>query len=167
MAKVPEGQTLSSWDGSGAVWFKTYQEMPSGGGSQMNFGSLSMPTSLLAHPTSTNTMMKTRAQSTSRSRNASRPETISSALSTLLYTGLSLLHIILRHIADGKSSNSTGAPQFYISCAQVSVSGGGSKVPTNLVSFPGAYKASDPGFTVNIYNSRGQYQPAGPAVFSC
>ena len=28
------------------------------------------------------------------------------------------------------------------SCAQIHVSGGGSKTPTNLVSFPGAYKAT-------------------------
>jgi hypothetical protein len=28
MAKVPTGQTASSWDGSGAVWFKIYQLGP-------------------------------------------------------------------------------------------------------------------------------------------
>lgn len=28
MAKVPEGETASSWDGSGEVWFKVYGEEP-------------------------------------------------------------------------------------------------------------------------------------------
>ncbi len=41
MAKVPEGQTLSAWDGSGAVWFKVYQEMPSSSGSQLSWASQS------------------------------------------------------------------------------------------------------------------------------
>ena len=56
-----------------------------------------------------------------------------------------------------------------LQCAQVRVSGGsGSASPSPLVSFPGAYKATDPGIMINIYNNGGKtYQPAGPAVFSC
>ncbi|EJT72948.1 hypothetical protein GGTG_09799 [Gaeumannomyces tritici R3-111a-1] len=64
-------------------------------------------------------------------------------------------------------ASSVGGAQFYISCAQINVSGGsGSKKPSNLVSFPGAYKATDPGILVNMYNAR-SYTPAGPAVFTC
>jgi len=49
----------------------------------------------------------------------------------------------------------------------MTVSGGsGAKTPSNLVSFPGAYKMSDPGLAVNIYAAK-QYTPAGPPVFSC
>jgi hypothetical protein len=39
MAKVPEGQSIDTWDGSGEVWFKVYQEMPSIGGGGMTWSS--------------------------------------------------------------------------------------------------------------------------------
>jgi hypothetical protein len=42
--------------------------------------------------------------------------------------------------------------QFYISCAQVAVTGGGSGSPSPLVSFPGAYTGYEPGLLINIYN---------------
>ncbi|KAG8805859.1 hypothetical protein FRC17_005300, partial [Serendipita sp. 399] len=44
-----------------------------------------------------------------------------------------------------------GAPQWYISCGQISVTGGGSANPSK-VSIPGYVAANDPGLTVNIYN---------------
>ncbi|KAH6897671.1 glycoside hydrolase [Coprinopsis sp. MPI-PUGE-AT-0042] len=44
-----------------------------------------------------------------------------------------------------------GAPQFYISCAQIKVTGGGGGSPAK-VSIPGYVSRSDPGLTVNIYN---------------
>ena len=49
-----------------------------------------------------------------------------------------------------------GIPQFYISCAQVTVTGGGSGNPGPTVSIPGAFKATDPGYTANV-------SPASPA----
>lgn len=74
----------------------------------------------------------------------------------------------IEHVALHSASTAGGA-QFYISCAQLSVTGGsGSKTPTDLVSFPGAYKATDPGIMINIYNGfPRQYTPAGPPVFKC
>ncbi|KAF4987545.1 hypothetical protein FGRMN_10297 [Fusarium graminum] len=60
-----------------------------------------------------------------------------------------------------------GVPQFYISCAQINVSGGGSTVPSNQVKFPGAIKETDPGYTANIYSNFNSYTVPGPAVFSC
>ncbi|KAI3337293.1 lytic polysaccharide monooxygenase [Xylariaceae sp. AK1471] len=74
----------------------------------------------------------------------------------------------IEHVALHSASTANGA-QFYISCAQITVSGGsGSKTPSGLVSFPGAYKATDPGLLINIYNNGGKtYQPAGPSVFTC
>ena len=73
----------------------------------------------------------------------------------------------IEHVAL-HSASSAGGAQFYISCAQLSVSGGsGSKKPGNLVSFPGAYKATDPGIMLNIYSNVKPYTPAGPAVFTC
>lgn len=44
-----------------------------------------------------------------------------------------------------------GAPQFYVSCGQIQVTGGGSAKPST-VSIPGYIQANDPGLTVNIYN---------------
>ncbi|KAI1486156.1 glycosyl hydrolase family 61-domain-containing protein, partial [Biscogniauxia mediterranea] len=68
------------------------------------------------------------------------------------------------------SASAAGGAQFYISCAQVRVEGGGSGSPTPapLVAFPGAYEPTDPGLMINIYNNGGrEYEPAGPEVFSC
>lgn len=47
-------------------------------------------------------------------------------------------------------AQSSGAAQFYLSCAQITVTGGGSGTPGPLVAFPGAYSASDPGILINI-----------------
>lgn len=42
--------------------------------------------------------------------------------------------------------------QFYPSCFQLNVSGGGSTRPSSgLVSFPGAYRTTDPGVVFNPY----------------
>ena len=47
-------------------------------------------------------------------------------------------------------SQQAGTPQFYISCAQVKVSGGGNANPSPTVKIPGAFKATDPGYTANV-----------------
>jgi hypothetical protein len=67
------------------------------------------------------------------------------------------------------SAGSAGGAQFYISCAQISVSGGtGTYSPKNLVSFPGAYSATDPGIMINIYYPvPTRYTPPGPAAETC
>lgn len=70
----------------------------------------------------------------------------------------------VEHIALHMAST-LGNAQFYISCAQVKVTGGGSGTPGPLVSFPGAYKATDPGIKVNIYSASGAYVAPGPAVW--
>ncbi len=48
------------------------------------------------------------------------------------------------------SAKSTGAAQFYQSCAQIKVTGSGSFSPGQTVNFPGAYKAEDQGIHINI-----------------
>ncbi|KAF8180201.1 glycosyl hydrolase family 61-domain-containing protein [Pholiota molesta] len=68
--------------------------------------------------------------------------------------------IIALHVA----STYPGA-QFYIGCAQVNISGGGSASPPKI-SLPGAYKSTDPGITVNIYNNLQGYTAPGGAVWS-
>ncbi|KAF2191522.1 lytic polysaccharide monooxygenase [Zopfia rhizophila CBS 207.26] len=59
-----------------------------------------------------------------------------------------------------------GIPQFYISCAQVKVTGGSSKSFSG-VKIPGHVKSTDPGYTVNIYNNFNNYTVPGPAVSTC
>ncbi|KAF2757741.1 endoglucanase B [Pseudovirgaria hyperparasitica] len=58
-----------------------------------------------------------------------------------------------------------GNPQPYVSCFQVNVVGGGSVKPAG-VSFPGAYKKSDPLFSTSIYDSSFKYVSPGPGVFA-
>lgn len=75
--------------------------------------------------------------------------TVSTTIPKSLPAGQYLLRI--EHIALHQASTAGGA-QFYISCAQLQVTGGGSGTPSPLVSFPGVYKATDPGIKVNIYS---------------
>ncbi|KAI1338119.1 glycoside hydrolase [Xylariaceae sp. FL0016] len=60
-----------------------------------------------------------------------------------------------------------GIPQFYISCAQVNISGGDGSYAPELVLIPGAFKETDPGYTANIYNDFTNYTVPGPAVMTC
>ena len=41
-------------------------------------------------------------------------------------------------------------PQFYISCAQIKITNGGSATPSPTALIPGAIKSTDPGYTVNV-----------------
>ena len=54
-----------------------------------------------------------------------------------------------------------GIPQFCIECAQITVTGGGSKQLGPTVAIPGAFHDTGPGYTVNIYNN---YTAPAPAV---
>jgi len=74
---------------------------------------------------------------------------------------------LLRHeiIALHAASSYPGA-QFYMECAQINVTGGGSASPAT-VSFPGAYSGTDPGIKINIYQTLANYTIPGPAVFTC
>ncbi|CEL58831.1 putative endo-beta-1,4-glucanase D OS=Aspergillus niger (strain CBS 513,88 / FGSC A1513) GN=eglD PE=3 SV=1 [Rhizoctonia solani AG-1 IB] len=71
----------------------------------------------------------------------------------------------VEHVALHGASTVGGA-QFYISCAQINVTGGGSGNPSK-VSIPGAYSATDPSVLINIYwPPVTSYTPPGPAVWS-
>ncbi|KAK6543460.1 hypothetical protein TWF694_000206 [Orbilia ellipsospora] len=72
------------------------------------------------------------------------------------------------------SAYSSGGDQFYISCAQLRVTSGGSWTGSNFLSFPGSYSQSDPGILINIYGTSGQpdnggkpYTAPGGAVQTC
>ncbi|CZR67518.1 related to cellulose binding protein CEL1 [Phialocephala subalpina] len=133
MAKVPAGQTAATWDGSGEVWFKIYQDGP-------NFG----PKRALTWPSQGATSQSVK-------------------LPASLPSGEYLIRA--EHIALHSASSSGGA-QFYISCGQINVTGGGAGTPGPLVAFPGAYKATDPGIMINIYYLvPTTYTQPGPAVW--
>ncbi|EJD52178.1 hypothetical protein AURDEDRAFT_199593 [Auricularia subglabra TFB-10046 SS5] len=68
--------------------------------------------------------------------------------------------VIALHVAS-----SPGGAQFYMSCFQISVSGGGSASPPT-VALPGAYSASDPGILINIYTQLNAYTIPGPSPFA-
>lgn len=72
------------------------------------------------------------------------------------------------------SASNRGQAQFYMECAQIRVTGSGSKTGSSTVSFPGAYSATDPGILINIYGPAGKpdnggkaYSIPGPAVLTC
>jgi len=73
---------------------------------------------------------------------------------------LRIEHLAL-HVAQ-----STGGAQWYISCAQVTVTGAGGGSPSPTALLPGAYVATDPGILIDIYYPiPTSYTPPGPAVW--
>ncbi|KXH66036.1 fungal specific transcription factor [Colletotrichum salicis] len=84
---------------------------------------------------------------------------------------------ISKDIADGDyllraevialhAAGPSGGAQLYMTCFQLSVLGGTGTAKPATVSFPGAYKASDPGIAVNIHAKLSGYTVPGPAVAS-
>ncbi|KAK4109844.1 lytic polysaccharide monooxygenase [Canariomyces notabilis] len=136
MAKVPSGQTAATFDGKGAVWFKIYQDGPSGLGTS----SITWPSSGKA--------------------------TVSVQIPRCIANGDYLLRV--EHIAL-HSASSVGGAQLYLACAQLTVSGGIGTLNTgSLVSFPGAYKATDPGILFQLYwPVPTSYVNPGPAPVKC
>ncbi|KAH6683138.1 putative endo-beta-1,4-glucanase D [Halenospora varia] len=58
-------------------------------------------------------------------------------------------------------ARTSGGAQFYMECAQINITGGtGSKTPAT-VSLPGAYRATDPGIMLDIYQGLKSYTIPG------
>lgn len=146
MAKVPSGQTAASFDGSGAVWFKTEDIGPKfdANGNAVWDLKRTFPLPLLPRIPS-HTII----------------ETYTSKLPAGLPNGDYLLRIQQLAIHNPYPA---GIPQFYISCAQITVTNGGSGTPGPLVSIPGFIKGDESGYTANIYNNFKSYTTPGPAV---
>ena len=128
MAKAPSGVDVASWDGSGAVWFKVHEiSAVTNGGSSITFPSNGM-----------------------RSVEFPLPQSLPSGQYLVRIENVAL------HSASGmnggKSFNSPNIfvllmfrlcqAQWYISCAQIEVTGGGNGNPSPLVSIPGVYTGS-------------------------
>ncbi|KAI0260032.1 glycoside hydrolase family 61 protein A [Gloeopeniophorella convolvens] len=65
------------------------------------------------------------------------------------------------------SASTFGGAQFYISCGQINVTGGGSGTPGPLVAIPGVYTGHEPGILLNIYYPvPATYTQPGPAVWT-
>ncbi|PPR04841.1 hypothetical protein CVT26_012996 [Gymnopilus dilepis] len=132
MAKAPAN--VSTWDGSGSVWFKVYQiPAVTNGGSSISFP-------------------------------GSNIQTVTFTVPKNLPSGQYLVRIeqIALHVAS-----TFGGAQFYISCAQINVTGGGSGKPGPLVAIPGVYTGNEPGILINIYYPiPATYTQPGPAVWS-
>lgn len=63
-------------------------------------------------------------------------------------------------------AQTVGGAQFYISCAQIKVSGSGSGTPTDTAKIPGVYTGTEPGIEINIYYPvPTNYTMPGPAVW--
>ncbi len=133
LAKVPTGKTAANWDGPGTVWFKIYEDHSTFGSSALIWPSMSKhSTSPLYNPSN----VTTGATSVSFKIPAAVPS--GNYLFRIEHIGL--------HVAQ-----SVGSAQFYISCGQLAVAGGGSGTPSPTVAFPGAYTATDPGILLDIY----------------
>ncbi|CAA7261476.1 unnamed protein product [Cyclocybe aegerita] len=68
-------------------------------------------------------------------------------------------------IALHQATSYPGA-QFYMSCAQLAITGSSSPATAATVSFPGAYRSTDPGIVTSIFGLS-SYTPPGPTVFTC
>ncbi|OLN88157.1 putative endo-beta-1,4-glucanase D 1 [Colletotrichum chlorophyti] len=63
------------------------------------------------------------------------------------------------------AAGSSGGAQLYMTCYQLTITGGGSASPGTVL-FPGAYKASDPGLLVDIHRKLPTYVVPGPTVYA-
>ncbi|KAH8724470.1 glycoside hydrolase family 61 protein-like protein [Phaeosphaeriaceae sp. PMI808] len=75
-------------------------------------------------------------------------------------------YLVRHEIIALHSAGSYPGAQFYPGCHQLKVTGGGSTNPSALVSFPGAYKSSDPGVTFDVSRAQAYIIP-GPKKFTC
>ncbi|KAF9527995.1 glycoside hydrolase [Crepidotus variabilis] len=128
--------TAAAFDGQGAVWTKIYS-------------------SGLVTPSQSNPVWATDIVNTNSGKHS---VTIPKTLPAGEY--LLRAEIIALHVAQ-----SYPGAQFYIGCAQVQITSGGSASPPKI-SIPGTYKGSDPGITVNIYNNLASYTAPGGAVWT-
>ncbi|KAI0350297.1 hypothetical protein OH77DRAFT_1087377 [Trametes cingulata] len=73
-------------------------------------------------------------------------------------------YLIRHEIIALHTAMSQGGAEFYPSCAQLKVTGSGTGTPSKTVSFPGAYKDTDPGILVDVYDLKSAYVFPGPAI---
>ncbi|KAF4631983.1 hypothetical protein G7Y89_g6143 [Cudoniella acicularis] len=146
MAKVPQGKTAQNWDGDGNVvrnhilqssrkckadiessqWFKISEDFPSSWvDDPINQGGTNL--------TSPEVYYTTAVWPT---------QEVHFKIPAAVPDGEYLFRV--EHIALHTTYEGSNGPQFFVSCAQIKVIGGGKGQPGPLVAFPGAYNFSDP-----------------------
>lgn len=73
-------------------------------------------------------------------------------------------YLIRAEVIALHAAGSPNGAQLYMTCYQVHVEGTGSATPQG-VTFPGAYKATDPGILINIYGTIDDYIVPGPEIY--
>ena len=58
---------------------------------------------------------------------------------------------MIRH--ETLAIHTANQPQFYMECAQLTITGGGSGSPGPTVKFPGGYDPNDPSIDIDVYSS--------------
>lgn len=96
------------------------------------------------------------------------------SISVAVPKGIPSGHYLVRYeVLSLHIAQPVGGAEFYVSCTQVRVVGGGSSKSARaqgaeLAAFPGSYSATHPGIHVNVFDgriNRDTYQFPGPAVF--
>ncbi|KAF7971754.1 hypothetical protein HWV62_16346 [Athelia sp. TMB] len=150
LAKAPSSG-VATFAGDGAVWFKVYQiSAVTNGGTSISWPAQSKP--------------KVGIQFALPERAFIDLPGVSFTIPKNLPTGQYLVRIeaIALHVAS-----TFGGAQFYISCGQINVTGGGSGTPGPLVSIPGVYTGYEPGILIDInYPIPANYTQPGPAVWT-
>lgn len=154
LGSVPHGQTAQTWKGDGKTWFKIYEDYPSwrsdiykSPGEVLNFTSPRWPNL------------------------DSRKVTFQIPKGTP--DGEYLLRV--EHLGLHSANQWTIGPEYYFSCAQIKVTGGGTGTPGPLVTIPGHFDRYDPILYSDLYSeievSKGAKTAAywtrtpGPAVW--
>lgn len=71
---------------------------------------------------------------------------------------------MIRH--ETLAIHTANQPQFYMECAQLTITGGGSGSPGPTVKFPGGYDPNDPSIDIDVYSSTAtSYTVPGPSVW--
>lgn len=73
-------------------------------------------------------------------------------------------YLVRQEIIALHEGNNVGGAQFYPSCIQFDVTGGGSATPNQNFNFVGGYSPTDPGIHFNLYNGATSYPIPGPTA---
>jgi len=165
MARVPDDKDINTWDGAGNVWFKVGSiSAVDGGGKALSGNEATWPAyrkCILSRCLLEKQRCSKGEELTACVIRTDKTQ-VNFKIPASLPSGnyLARVESIALHLAQR-----AGGAQFYLACAQVSVTGGGNGTPGPLVAFPGAYKSNDPGLIWPNSPARTSYTAPGPEVW--